>query len=186
VANAMALPLTRELLFTIRLMEICDDDELSAICAHELAHLTESKGVVFLRVAGSLLWFPALFIRPIVHSFGLTGLVILPLSLGASPLVRRLSRRLEKRADRVATDQPGDTSVYARALEKLYCENQMPAVNGPHKTHPHLYDRMLAAGIQPGFQRPKPPDEVSWIYGLLWFGMVIVMGVAGSLAAAQP
>ena len=50
-ANALALPVTRELIFTERLLAVCSDEEVAAICAHELAHLTESKAVL----AGRLL-----------------------------------------------------------------------------------------------------------------------------------
>jgi Zn-dependent protease with chaperone function len=40
-ALAFALPTTREVIFSKRLLEIGSDDEVSAICAHELAHLKE-------------------------------------------------------------------------------------------------------------------------------------------------
>ena len=179
VANAMALPLTRELIFTSRLMEICGDKEVSSICAHELAHLTESKSVAAMRVMSSVVWFPILFLRPLLHAYGTGGLAILSLSFAARALFRKLSRRMERRADAMATTQQGDSGVYARALEKLYRENQMPAVNSSsRKTHPHLYDRMLAAGIQPDFERPKPPATLSAIYLPLWMGLGMLIGWA--------
>jgi Zn-dependent protease with chaperone function len=179
MANAMALPVTRELIFTSRLMEISSDDEVSSICTHELAHLTESKRVVFLRVIGSLVWFPILFIRPLLHAYGPAGLLVLLVSLAARALFRMLSRRMERRADNMATEQQGDSGVYARALEKLYRDNQIPAVNASrHKTHPHLYDRLLAAGIQPDFERPKPPATLSAVYFPLWLGLGMLIGWA--------
>jgi len=57
-----------------------------------------------------------------------------------------------------------DESVYAPALEKLYRENQLPAVNiNDRQTHPHLYDRMLAAGITPNYPRPGRPKKMTWV-----------------------
>ena len=54
---------------------------------------------------------------------------------------------MEKRADQLALNEQVQEGVYARALEKLYRENKIPAVNVNDKqTHPHLYDRMVAAG----------------------------------------
>ena len=42
-AQAAAFPKTRQLLFTERALALLSDDEVAAVCAHELAHLTESK-----------------------------------------------------------------------------------------------------------------------------------------------
>jgi Zn-dependent protease with chaperone function len=39
MANAFAFPVTRELAFSDRLLNICNDEEISAVCAHEMAHL---------------------------------------------------------------------------------------------------------------------------------------------------
>ena len=179
LAGAFALPLTHELLFMTGLMEICDDGEISAICAHELAHLTESKSVLAMRLLGSLSLFPLLFIRPALNAFGFPAGLFLPLILVPvlALQVRILARRMEKRADSVAAEQQSAEGVYARAIEKLYQRNQAPAVaESRRKIHPHLYDRMLAAGIQPDFQRPKPPESISLVHFALWIGMGIVIG----------
>jgi Zn-dependent protease with chaperone function len=42
VAQAVALPLLKCVAFTPKTLDILNDDELSAVCAHELGHLSES------------------------------------------------------------------------------------------------------------------------------------------------
>jgi Zn-dependent protease with chaperone function len=125
---------------------------------------------------------PYLFVRPVSQSVGAHAWLILPaISLALAYMVRIVGRRMEKRADKAAASQEESAGTYARALEKLYQKNQMPAVNeSRRKTHPHLYDRMLAAGIQPDFPRPKPPNGFSTVYALLW---VLIGAVIGFTAA---
>jgi hypothetical protein len=83
---------------------------------------------------------------------------------------------MEITADKTAVmleDQPG---MYARALEKLAQKNLTPAViDSNNRAHPHLYDRMLSAGLQPDFERPRPADSWSNIYIITWiaFGLLI-------------
>ena len=65
---------------------------------------------------------------------------------------------MEIRADVFGSRVHEDKSIYARALSKLYQANEVPAVMGRKRmAHPHLYDRLLAAGITPDFPRPDPP-----------------------------
>lgn len=169
LANAMALPTTRELVFTRRLLEICSDEEVSAICAHELAHLKEGRPVLAGRLVGSLSIFPLIFINPSVHMLGPWGLLLPYAGLFLiAKYARWLAQRMEKRADQLALNEQAEEGTYARALEKLYRENQIPAVNVNNKqTHPHLYDRMVEAGITPDYPRPQKPRRltvVGWIY----------------------
>lgn len=173
-ANALAFPTTGDLVFTNRLLAICDDEEIAGICAHELAHLSESKKVVVGRLLGSLTLFPLIFIVPCTIRLGPLGL-LLPYA-GMFVILRFsrwLSQRLEKRADREALSGTNN-AVYARALEKLYRENQAPAVNPNNKqTHPHLYDRLLAAGISPDYPRPLKPARMTWIGCCFWIAFVL-------------
>jgi Zn-dependent protease with chaperone function len=61
-----------------------------------------------------------------------------------------------------STTSTTDTT-YARALETIYRLNLIPAVMPSRgQIHPHLYDRMLAAGLTPDFPRPKPPATFHW------------------------
>ncbi len=62
VANALALPLSGTLVFYDRLLEVLNDEEVAAVCCHELGHLTESKWVVLARYIGSLAILPVTII----------------------------------------------------------------------------------------------------------------------------
>jgi hypothetical protein len=35
-------------------------------------------------------------------------------------------------------------------------------MRGNNMVHPHLYDRMLAAGVTPDYPRPQPPGRMAW------------------------
>ncbi|MEY4916805.1 MAG: hypothetical protein RL616_718 [Verrucomicrobiota bacterium] len=184
MALAFAFPTTNEVVFSRRLLEICTDEEIAAICAHELAHLQEGKTILAGRLLGSLAIFPLIFINPSIHQFGIFGLLLPYLGLIAIiKFTRWLSLRMEKRADALALNEQSREGVYARALEKLYRENILPAVNvNDRQTHPHLYDRMTAAGITPDYLRPAKPNRLTvlgWAYvvslGFL-FGLLVARG----------
>lgn len=169
IAQAYALQARRRLLFTNRLLEILSDDEIAAICAHELAHLTESKAARLSRSIRLLMFYPWVFFRPLSHTFGQAAFFILCVfTLLVPGIYRRISRKQESRADQIAKDNQAEAGVYARALAKLYEDNLAPAVNEKRRsTHPDLYDRLLAAGIQPEFPRPLPAKTMAW-NGLLF------------------
>lgn len=163
-AQAIAFPPTRELVFTDRLLEICTAAEVTGIACHELAHLTESRAVLAGRLLGSLTLFPLIFLRPCMNQFGFQGM-LLPYAVMFVLLIftRKLSRRMEKRADQLAAARQAQEGVYACALEKLYRENQVPAVTTSNRqTHPHLYDRMVAAGVTPDYPRPAKPGYITF------------------------
>ena len=164
-ATAFAFPTTRELAFSRRTLEICTDEEVAAICAHELAHLQESKFILAARLFGSLTVYPLILINPAIHTFGPFGF-FMPYLLMFVMLkyVKWLSQKMERRADEQAIGKQANEGVYARALEKLYRENLAPAVNvNDRQTHPHLYDRMVSAGITPDFPRPQRPKRLTLI-----------------------
>ncbi len=160
-ANAFALPVTQELIFSSTLLKELSDDQISAICAHELGHLTESRAVRWTRQINALLLFPLVFMYPVeslTHSMFLYPVIVLILALGIKIFMARLGRRMEVRADSIACAQQAQPAVYARALEKLYQINQLPASMGRRKSvHPDLYDRMIAAGLTPDYAKPRPP-----------------------------
>jgi Zn-dependent protease with chaperone function len=163
MAQAFALPMTRQLLFTERLLELLADDEIAAICAHELAHLAESRAVRYTRYLMGLIFLPWIFINPLLHKFGAAAFLGLGAMMGTFFFFRRFSRKLESRADQVAVANEQYTGIYARALTRLYQDNLVPAVTAKKgTTHPHLYDRILAAGITPDFSRPAPADSMAW------------------------
>ena len=49
---------------------------------------------------------------------------------------------------------------------------------GNRAVHPHLYDRMLAAGVTPDFPRPDQPQKLTWT-GRLHY--ILSCGLAGIL-----
>lgn len=184
-ALAFALPIQRMVLLTRRLVDLLTPWELRSIVDHELAHLDESRGVLVGRVLGSMAFAPVAFLGVAATWYGIAGIAG---CYGAWIIIgfgsRRLARAMELRADRFATEGPETGAVYARALEKLYAENLIPASGiARGQTHPDLYDRMLAAGIQPDFDRPAKPDYANWtivVWILLVFGMLAVRAlVAG-------
>ena len=182
LANAFALPLTRELVVSRRLLDICDDAELGAVCVHELAHLGESRMVRAGRLLASFQFFPLIFIRPLSHLGDGLGVLLAFVALWLVGLFsRKLSQRMEVRADAEATRRQADEGVYARALEKLYQANLLPAVNvNNRQTHPHLYDRLTAAGITPGYDRPRPAKTTP-----LQIGLYLALGVLIALLSRR-
>ena len=180
VANAFALPLSGTLLFFDRLLETLDDDEVAAVCSHELGHLAESKLVLIGRYFGAMAILPLLLVKPAVHQWGFQGfLAMLLLVIIWSRLSRRLVRRMETRDDEVASHQQAGEGVYARALEKLYQVNHLPAVMpGNQSTHPHLYDRMIAVGVTPAFPRPSAPRKFTTLgWCMLFAGPLALMWI---------
>ena len=78
-----------------------------------------------------------------------------------------------------------DAVVYARALERLYETNQIPAVmpRRATKIHPDLYDRMLNAGVTPNYAKPKPAKGQCWTSYLMMGGLVILPFAIGFIRA---
>jgi Zn-dependent protease with chaperone function len=164
LAQAFAMPGSRVLLFSERLLELLSDDEVATICAHELAHLTEARSAYLRRYIIWLLFLPWVLLKPMLHAFGVAGFLLL---LGNTVLVaflsRTISRPLEARAGSMAKSNEPDPGTYARALLWLHEDSLVPAVLATERaTHPHLYDRLLAAGVTPDFPRPAPAAAIAW------------------------
>jgi hypothetical protein len=169
-----------DMLFSERLLEVMSDEELDSICAHEATHLTESKWVFIGRLFGTLALYPLIFILPVIHRFGLPGLLMLFVPILALVFLSRwLARRMEKRADASAAQQAADPVMYARALEKIYETNCMPATMPKRSRlpHPDLYDRMVTAGVTPSYERPQPPSKMSWTTFLLTGLLGLQLGI---------
>lgn len=182
VCNAMALMPMNHMVFSNSLLRLLSDEELAGICAHEAAHLTESKWIFAGRMVGVFTLFPMIFSRPVMNQFGLPGVLMLAAtSLAFLVFYRHLGRRMEKRADSTAAENIGNSATYARALEKLCEVNQMPAVMPKRNSlvHPDLYDRMLAVGATPAYERPKLPRRLAWtplfLYGVFIIQLVFVI-----------
>lgn len=172
MAQAYALPWRGALVFTTRLLDVLDDDQVEAVAAHEVGHLRESRRDGLLRLGV----MPLLVIlgtwRLIVATLGWPGFAAL-LVIGYLAMKRTLahSRALETAADDHAVAHGSDASreadeadeahedrAHAMALERIYEANLVPVVQGSRlSTHPDLYDRMLACGVQPSYPRPAVP-----------------------------
>jgi len=199
VANAFALPITQEILITRRLLEILDESELEGIVHHELGHLQE-RSAGWLRLVpffGAVLLGPiayktikvaALIFSPsdiaLSHVLQLLGMiVILLIFFGALRFVRRFQQKAEHDADHVA-EHAGDPTLYARALEKLYRANLLPAaVKGG--VHPSLFDRMQSAGVTPEWPKPAVPSLWPFrVVSLIWLGSLFFYMLAVLLPTA--
>ena len=176
---AFALPYTGDLLFTDRLLARHPDDEISAVCAHEIGHLSEPRLIVLGRVFLNLAWLlPWVFFKPVMHAFEFPGVFVIALLSFAILLGNRgISRRLEKRADKIAHLNEGESGAYARALVRLYEDNLIPAVLARRtRSHPDLYDRLLSLGAQPDFARPKPATSNAVAVFALLFLLALLVG----------
>lgn len=175
---------TKDLLFSNSLVEYLSDDELSSICHHEFAHLGELLSVKIRRFSAYLSFLPLVLAIPMVHRYSMTGLALLLLPfLIIVWISNRLSRKMEVRADSIASSKQVSEGVYARALEKLYRNNHTPVVmSRKDLPHPHLYDRMINAGLTPDYPRPKPPKGTTWPQLFL---IIIIMILFFVLASRQ-
>jgi hypothetical protein len=128
---------------------------------------------------------PLIAIEPLRHAFGLLpvlGYLFIAMMLTGRHS-QRLSRNLEQRADKLALEQPCGPTTLARALERICMANLAPVVEpGKGLTHPHLYDRLVAAGAPPEYARPAPPStkrvQLTFSCSMLvicglWFGILI-------------
>ncbi len=158
----MAFPYTGDLLFTDRLLQTQGEEEVAAICAHELGHLGESRMMKITRITGLLFFVPLLLVKPLAQTWGPPGVYF---ALFVSWMIiwgnRRWSRKLEHRADSIAHSTETNPGLYARALEQLHKDNLIPAVMPRKGTHPDLYDRLLAADVEPNYPRPSKPSAIT-------------------------
>jgi Zn-dependent protease with chaperone function len=181
-ANAFALPWIGRIGVTTRTLELLDESQLESVLLHELGHLNEPWHWRVLRA------LPALFLLGLLlaaASIDFSAGALVALVLGGGVLhfsVLRFMRRAEERADRHANAHAVADAAYGRALERLYEANLTPAVMPRGHTHPHLYDRMLAARVTPDYPRPDPPSNAR----TKWFviGMLITL-VAPLIALAK-
>lgn len=177
--GAFALPLTRELLFTERALQVHSDEELKTIVGHELGHLQESNAAFATRAASMFGVTPWVMLKPMIASYGFAPafLLLFTSSLVLGWLIKRFSRRMELAADAAGHAAETEAGCYARALERLHEANLIPAVfPKDNLTHPHLYDRLVAIGYTPPYPRPAKPADFNWTVLLLFF-LSCVLGI---------
>lgn len=166
-------------------MEFLDDAQLTAVCVHELAHLKEPRRITVLRTLAAMMLMPVAAAMILAQTYGAWVIVVtIGLFLLASRMVGRMSRRLEQDADLQAKGEQPANLDYARALESLYRANLLPLVGHLRGgTHPHGYDRLIAAGMQPEFPRPASPPWLRGVAGaLIVTALVLIAYLAGIIA----
>jgi Zn-dependent protease with chaperone function/tetratricopeptide (TPR) repeat protein len=160
-ANAVTFTFSNTIMFTRRSREILTPEETRTVLAHELAHLCESRSAQAWRLLVPLALF-TLFVMPAPWQVP-NWLFLLPvyvIILFTFILYGKRRRQLEKRADAFAREAESTPGTYPQALARLYEDSLLPAVtSGKGQSHPHLYDRLLDAGVTPNFPRPKPPSR---------------------------
>lgn len=193
-ANAFAFQLVNTVAVTRSLPALLDDEELGAIAAHELGHLHEPLALRLQRPLISAAALAAGFAlalglitstRDLLVALGCVGALLL--------LARRAARRGETHADTTAhqhSTSAHDSAAYARALEKVYAANLVPAVLRRPGPHGHLYDRLLAAGLTPAWARPAPPPrgrlEQLPVFALVLLTAFVSFGRLDARAGAAP
>jgi hypothetical protein len=126
----------------------------------------------------NFLWIPVAAIKPILGSFGITGLLVLVVPLvGLLVVVRRFGVMMEARSDEHAVAHGNESSAYGGALEKIYRIGLIPAVLR-RPSHGQLAERMKKAGLSVDFDPPAPPSlralVVSTLAAIL-VGLVILI-----------
>jgi Zn-dependent protease with chaperone function len=166
LANALALPSLRQstVLFTSTLLERLDADEMTAICAHEIAHLEyyrPDRMRRYRRVDVGLIGLSVIatpISRVAFPSEAAFAWLLVPLVILCALVVRARDRqRNETASDVRAIALCGDADALARALTKLYQFARVPrrfdAYRERSATHPSLARRIrdirAAAGLQP-------------------------------------
>ena len=168
-ANALAFPFSNAIVVTEKLRAVLSRDETNAVLAHELAHLCEDQVTRFMRLLMPLLLLPLFTVSLWWPSDNWNGFIVCyAILIFGFFLLRKRARRMEERADSFGKEAEKEAGIYPLALAKLYEANLVPAVmSGKRKVHPHLYDRLLAAGVTPDYPRPKPPGRWGFLAAFL-------------------
>ena len=185
-ANALAFPQQRAVAYTSKLLEILDDEQVEAICTHELGHLADPRytRLKWMYVVFAVLVLPLVVLKPLFWQFGMTWVVYaligyLFVFVLVGRIMRRIRQRGEEHADRVGTEHESESGLYAAALECVYRENLSPLAHLSSHGHPQLYDRLVASGIEPDYERPKPHSQLRVVIPLV---VVLLLAVCGFTA----
>ena len=150
--NAYALPSSRTVLMCPPLSDELSDDELTAISAHELGHFSHGRWLRFgLRLVPWAL--PAALISPLLGS-----VFFIPAAIGLLFVSGKIMGQAQAEADAVASAAVGE-AAYLRSLEAVHRVALLPVTTGGATARGcSLFDRMTAAGVEPGYPRPAPPS----------------------------
>lgn len=158
-ASAFALIFSNAICVSEKLYGLLDDKQMRSIMAHEYQHHQKHN-----KIARAFICSPAFILVGGYKIFSLHNIKlywIIPLIFLLATIknaAMKIFLREEKEIDDFVS-KAMDNKAYAQALEAMYKENLVPAVMAKNTTHPHLYDRMLDAGVTPDFPRPQPPEK---------------------------
>ncbi len=179
LANAYAFIWTRDIGVTSGALAVLPEQEMEAVMAHEFEHLKEPASARWTRHLGLIPMGLAVLAGPGMKSWGfIPGYLLLVAAFMIRKWLNKFRQRMEKAADEAGKQGEAEQGVYARALERIYEANLIPAVtDARNAAHPCLYDRVVQAGVAPGYPRPAPPDRSA----VLWTAILIAVLSYGAL-----
>lgn len=202
LANAAAIPWARAMVVTDHIVSLLDPEALRAVLAHEAGHLSEKPIVGLARLSAATLLIysltcgiplasctPDVSLSP--HPFSSSSIpvgvpiliAVIVFGLVSLLLVRRLARRMEERADAHAMATVGGLPL-ARALRAIGDDAEMPLVTEAKRTHPDLWDRLVALGDDPG-PRPTPRNARPAMRAGALVALALVVVYGGALYGAS-
>jgi Zn-dependent protease with chaperone function len=205
IVNAFAFPTSGIIVATRSALAHLDDAELTAICTHEVAHLTEGAWMVVGRHAGDIALLMLGTNRLLADRVGLVPLLLLDIAvaLPAAVLVKLVASHGERRADAIAHRAEPEPAVYLRALEKLHRENGIPLSLSKHAgarrgllrrlfgtggTHGSYADRAASLGAAPPADATPPSRSRAFtarlagaVAGALGVAAMVVLSFAASM-----
>ncbi len=182
-ANALAFPLLGHLAFTTS-MATFDAAEIEAIAHHEIGHLREPLATKLYRAGLIVIVTCVVMFAPELMRAGLAKMLGLLLVVLAVLLASRRLIRLAERAADSHAHHHGDEGTYARALEKMYQLNRVPAVLSGPGSHGHLYDRLVEAGQAPSWPRPEAPAGARARRLVLTLALLVPVALGAALRLA--
>ena len=176
-----AFMFSRYLVVTDAAAELLSDEELLALSIREVTFFRQRWLAGTLRVMDSAVILFMLGCTAIGATRGGNAMLVgMATGFGTSYLVRPLTRRAQLKADAMAAQSAVDPAAAVRALERQYELNLTPVVAVSDRSRDaHLYDQMVAAGIQPPYPRPEPPSKAKIILSLgAALGVCLVLSIA--------
>lgn len=166
--NGFAFPFIKQIGITEQALSELNDEEISAIIAHECGHCKENPLIQLLRTVQGLLILHLAAALPVINSFGWFPYVCIVYGfLIISGLINKVRKKMEMKADLVAMGVEIYKIPFARALEKVARTNLFPVVLGRKSIHGELYDRMENTGIDLSYEKPEPPAYKFYYLGFL-------------------
>jgi hypothetical protein len=176
-----AFVFSRYLVLTDAAADLLGDEELLALCVRELTFFQQPWLAGGLRAMDSALVFFLLGCTAVGFVLGGNAMLVGTLTgYGGVYVMRPFARRVQLKADALAARSAIDPAAALRAMERQYELNLKPVVASFNSgREPHLYDRMVAAGISPAYPRPEPPSKLKVILSLAaCVGTCIALSIA--------